>query len=287
MTELVLNVVTFVGDKIINIGIEKLRKMYMNDASPHSKIYQLILTDLDKISKKLDTIVNEPYKTAINYLNLGLNTDNITDYFECEKNALHAFNLAIDVKMKISCICLIIMVLNKCYDNVTYTKRLFTYMNIFLNDKHIKEFFMYIENNRFGIHTAVGSLFLDLASVGSCLLIVGIPIILAVKTITAPIHAFKLINFHVNWDQLSNFNTNIIMPVWQGVSKYSCHADGNLCLVGMDHVVDDLEKINMLLMFFSTQLHINSKISLTKEIHWTFETDEPISSTKLRLHQHP
>lgn len=87
----------------IGFGIEKLRKVYISHLSPHDTMYKLLLNELDKIENKLDIILNSEYKTACSYLQLGSITNDINDFLACERNAINAFNLATDVKSKISC----------------------------------------------------------------------------------------------------------------------------------------------------------------------------------------
>lgn len=276
MTTLMIDAVGKISALMIDVGISKLKKFYLSKLSPLDKMYQLLINEIETIEKKLDVIINEPYKTACAYLQLGSFSDNINDFLECEQNALRAFNLVSDVKSKISCMCLILMAIEKYYNNDMYNKRLIMYMNIFINDTTIRDLFDYIKRNRHNIGNFFGDIFLGLVCAISCLTIVGVPILLGVSSALPPVNSFKLNNFGVEWDNTYNFNKGG-KNIWPGISHYSCHYDKILYLVAMDNIIDDIKKIDILLSYFVMKLDIRPKISITCDIFWTFNNENSIT----------
>lgn len=167
------------------------------------------------------------------------------------------------------------MSIEKCYNYDLYNKKLYAYMNIFINDTVIQELFTHINRRKFD---PMEDVVVTCVCAVSALTIIGFPIIVGLGKFFPNKTFYKLHNFNTNWEPYANLNNNL--PVWPGISSYSCHDNNKLCLIGMDDLIESLEEINTVLIYFTTKLNITSKIHISSDIIWQYETDLSIKSTK-------
>jgi hypothetical protein len=229
-----------------------------------------MLTELKNIDAKLQMIIDEPLKSAVCFLTLGIETKNINDFINAETNAIKAYNMTNDIEKKISALFIAFTAISHGYDYDMRIKRIKTLFDIFISDKEIESYFEYLSYKKYDNLTIAKHVTSSVVLFILGLTLVLLPVYAFYKWEDVTINVF--VNFRANWGNrydIENVQNMIIL----GVTNNTCIYDECLGLIGMANDTKILASIDSFLMLYHTFINTtkensNNIIKLKGDIEW-------------------